>query len=67
MKESKERYGSPEIYKELQRKGYSCSKRMVERLMKIGNIRSNIVKKFTVSKPGKVWCFDITYIEIDSR
>ncbi|TGK97935.1 IS3 family transposase [Leptospira levettii] len=87
--ESKERNGSPKIYKELLRKGYLCSKKLVERLMKIGNIRSNIVKKFTVittnsnhsatispnllnrkftaSKPGKVWCSDITYIEIDSR
>ncbi|WP_322113495.1 IS3 family transposase [Leptospira soteropolitanensis] len=88
-KESEERYGSPKIYQELLSKGYSCSKKLVEKLMKIGNIRSKIVKRFTVvttnsnhsatispnllnrefkaSKPGKVWCSDITYIEIDSR
>ena len=88
-KDSFENYGSPRIHKILLSKGYVCNKKLVERLMKISNIRSKIVtkfkvsttnsnhelsispnllnRKFHVSKPGRVWCSDITYIEVNSK
>jgi putative transposase len=87
--ESEEIYGSPKIYETLISEGYLCNRKLVERLMKLANIRSKIKKKFrvvttnsnhsneispnilnrkfNVSKPGEVWCSDITYIEVKSR
>jgi len=87
--ESEEIYGSPKIYETLIAKGYLCNRKLVERLMKLANIRSKIKKKFrvvttnsnhsndispnilnrkfNVSKPGEVWCSDITYLEVKSR
>ena len=46
---SGEIYESPKIHKSLLSKGYLCSKKLVERLMKIAKIRSKIVKKYSVS------------------
>ncbi|TGK87952.1 IS3 family transposase [Leptospira noumeaensis] len=55
--ESFEIYGSPKIHKILLSKGYLCNKKLVERLMKITNLRSKTVKKFhpttTKSNHGK--------------
>ena len=44
--ESKGRYGAPKIHILLQKKGYSCSMKRVQRLMKEAGIRSNITKKY---------------------
>lgn len=44
--ESKGRYGAPKIHKLLQKEGYSCSMKQVQRLMKEAGIRSNITKKY---------------------
>ncbi|KIO69850.1 hypothetical protein B4064_1133 [Caldibacillus thermoamylovorans] len=43
-KESKGCYGAPKIHKLLQKEGYSCSIKRVQRLMKEAGIRSNITK-----------------------
>ena len=47
--ESKGRYGSPKIKKELEKEGITVSQKRVARRMKILGIRSIIVKKY---KPG---------------
>ena len=47
--ESKGRYGSPKIQKELEKNGIKVSQKRVARRMKILGIRSVIVKKY---KPG---------------
>jgi putative transposase len=44
--ESKKRYGSPKIQKELVKKGYSVSQKRVHRLMKKAGLRSIITKKY---------------------
>lgn len=54
-KESKGRYGAPKIHKLLQKEGYSCSIKRVQRLMKEAGIQSNITKKYRpTSSPSRV-------------
>ena len=45
-KESKGRYGAPKIHEILQKEGYSCSIKRVQRLMRQAGIQSCIVKKY---------------------
>ncbi len=83
-KDSKGRYGSPKIAKELNAQGLKISRQRVARLMRSDGIMSIIKKKYRVSttdsnhnlpvaknhlnrrfkvtRPGKVWVSDITYI-----
>ncbi|HLV42751.1 MAG TPA: IS3 family transposase [Brumimicrobium sp.] len=44
--ESKGRYGAPKIHEILQKEGYSCSIKRVQRLMRQAGIQSCIVKKY---------------------
>lgn len=52
-KESMEIYGSPTISFVLKRKGISCSRPRVARLMKFNSIRSKIKKKYKVTTNSK--------------
>lgn len=45
-KASKGRYGAPKIHKQLEQKGYSCSLKRVQRLMKEAGLQSVITKKY---------------------
>jgi len=47
-KRSRETYGSPRIYAELQARGEKCGKNRVARLMKKAGIRSKVRRKFRV-------------------
>ncbi len=47
-KESKERYGSPKITRELHRRGVQISRPRVAKLMKVAGIRSVVHRKFKV-------------------
>ncbi|MDY0406672.1 IS3 family transposase [Virgibacillus sp. 179-BFC.A HS] len=44
--ESKKRYGAPKIHETLEKQGHKISLKRVQRLMKVADIRSIIVKKF---------------------
>lgn len=45
-KASKGRYGAPKIHKQLEQKGYSCSLKRVQRLVKEAGLQSVITKKY---------------------
>jgi putative transposase len=45
-KDSKGRYGAPKIHEKLKQKGFTCSIKRVQRLMKQAGIKSCIVKKY---------------------
>lgn len=47
--ESDETYGSMRVHREILNRGFTCSLRLVERLMKIAKIRSKIRSKYRVS------------------
>ncbi|WP_246052228.1 IS3 family transposase [Leptospira idonii] len=47
-------YGSPRIHKEIERKGYRCSRRLVEKLMRVSNIRSKTKRKSNISTTNSV-------------
>lgn len=42
---SKQRYGSPKIWRQLQLRGFICGHNRVERLMRVHGIRAKVVKK----------------------
>jgi len=46
FRESKERYGSPRITAELKRRGISCNKKRIARLMNKNGIEANIFRKY---------------------
>jgi len=48
-RESKETYGSPRVHRELNARGYPCSKNRVAKLMREHNIRAKTRRKFKVT------------------
>ena len=58
--QSRDTYGSPRIYKELNAKGYLCGIRLVERLMKVGKIYSKISKKFKHSTTNSNHSYEVS-------
>jgi transposase InsO family protein len=57
---SREIYGSPRVCEELNIKGYSCSEKLVERLMRISNLRSKINKKYKVTTTNSNHKMDVS-------
>ncbi len=47
-------YGSPRIHKEIEKRGYRCSRKLVEKLMKVSNIRSKTKRKSNFSTTNSV-------------
>ena len=47
--ESKERYGSPRITAELKRRGISCNKKRIARIMRKNGIEARIFRKYKVT------------------
>ena len=58
-KESRETYGSPRVHRELRKKGISCSRRRVARLMQFSKIQAKMKKKWKASDKR---CKDLTRI-----
>ena len=52
-KKSKKRYGSPRIFKALKAKDVKVSRPRVARIMKLAQIRANMIKKFKVTTDSK--------------
>lgn len=59
---SKERYGSPRIYRALRGAGLSCGRHRVARLMQANGVRAKSKRRFRVTtrtKPGMEWFRDM--------
>ncbi len=82
-RQSRRRYGSPRVYRELRGRGIACGRHRVARLMRQdgleGSFRrrfrvttdsrhrwpvaaNHLARRFSVSRPDRVWAGDITYI-----
>ena len=59
-KESKSTYGSPRILEELNKRGYICGIRLVERLMKVAKIYSIISAKFRHSTTNSNHYYEVS-------
>ncbi len=51
--QSKRRYGSPNIHKDLQEWGYHCARKRVARIMRDAGLRAKTVKRFRVTTQSK--------------
>ena len=51
--QSKRRYGSPNIHKDLQEWGFGCGRKRVARIMREAGLRAKIVKRFRVTTQSK--------------
>ena len=82
-RQSRRRYGSPRVYRELRGRGRVCGRHRVARLMRQDGLEgtfrrkfrvttdsqhrwpvaaNHLARRFSVSRPDRVWAGDITYI-----